>query len=64
MKISVDRDKCTALGICESIAPAWFEVNDDGDLEVLRDDVPEAERALLDQAVASCPTSALRLTGE
>lgn len=61
MKIEVDYDKCTALGICESLAPDFFEVDDEGDLQVLRADVPEDQRALVEQAVAGCPTGALRL---
>ena len=30
MKVCVDFDKCTGLGICESLAPDFFEVNDEG----------------------------------
>lgn len=61
MKISVDYDKCTALGICESLAPDFFEVDDDGDLQLVRADVPADAVALVEQAVAGCPTAALRL---
>ena len=38
MKITVDRVKCTGLGICESLAPNVFEVDDDGDLVLLTDE--------------------------
>ena len=61
MKIAVDYDKCTSLGICESLAPDFFEVDDEGDLQLLRDDVPEDRLAEIQQAVAGCPTAALRL---
>lgn len=61
MRIDVDYDKCTALGICESLAPEFFEVDDEGDLQVLRADVPDDQRAHLEAAVAGCPTGALRL---
>ncbi|GAB3003396.1 pyruvate, phosphate dikinase [Amycolatopsis acidiphila] len=61
MKIAVDRDKCTALGICESLAPEYFEVNEEGELAMLREDVPADRRALVEGAVAGCPTAALRL---
>ncbi|HWD05788.1 MAG TPA: ferredoxin [Amycolatopsis sp.] len=59
MKITVDRSKCTALGICESVAPDLFEVQDDGSLTII-DDRPGAEfrQAALD-AVEGCPTGAL-----
>jgi pyruvate, orthophosphate dikinase len=61
LKIVLDRDKCTALGICESLAPEYFEVDEEGELAVLRDDVAAEGRALLDEVVAGCPTAALRL---
>ena len=61
MKVSVDRDKCTALGICESLAPSHFEVDEDGELVLLKEEVSEGELALIRQAVAGCPTSALSL---
>lgn len=61
MKIIVDRTKCTGLGICESLAPDVFEVDDDGDLILLTDDVPEGGLDAVEEAIAGCPTEALRL---
>ncbi|WP_286899450.1 ferredoxin [Thermocrispum sp.] len=61
MKVVVDRSKCTALGNCETVKPDYFEVNDDGELVLLREDVPEAERAAVEEAIAACPTGALSL---
>lgn len=61
MKVVVDRAKCTSLGNCEAIAPAHFEVGEDGDLVILREDVPGEDRAEVDQAIAACPTAALSL---
>ncbi|KAA9166011.1 ferredoxin [Amycolatopsis acidicola] len=61
MKITVDRVKCTGLGICESLAPDVFEVNDAGDLELKTEHVSEGLLADVEAAVAGCPTEALRL---
>ena len=61
MRVVVDQDKCTGLGLCESISPDFFEVQDDGSLELLRSDVKEGQVAILQEAVRSCPTEALRL---
>ena len=61
MKIIVDRTKCTGLGICESLAPGVFEVDEDGDLVLLTDEVPEGGLDSVEEAVAGCPTEALRL---
>jgi len=62
MKITVDRARCTGLGICESLAPDVFEVNDAGDLVVLQaGEAPEEYRDAVEAAVSGSPTEALRL---
>ncbi|MEU7812837.1 ferredoxin [Pseudonocardia sp. NPDC049154] len=61
MRVVVDYDKCTGLGLCESIAPEFFEVQDDGSLELLQAEADEGRRSELEEAVRSCPTEALRL---
>lgn len=61
MKVLVDFGKCTGLGICESLAPDFFEVNDDGDLILLKEDITDAELQEVEEAVAGCPTEALRI---
>lgn len=59
--VTVDMDKCTGLGICESLAPAFFEVNDDGELVMLKEDISDAELQEVEEAVAGCPTEALQI---
>ncbi|KAA1416956.1 ferredoxin [Nocardioides humilatus] len=61
MKISVDYEKCTGLGICESLAPDVFEVDDSGALVLLKESLSDEEREAVEAAVAACPTEALRL---
>lgn len=61
MKCVVDHGKCTGLGICESLAPDFFEVNDDGDLVLLKEDISEHELQAVEEAVAGCPTEALSI---
>ena len=61
MKVLVDYDKCTGLGICESLSPGHFEVNDEGDLVLLKADVTDDELSAVEEAIAGCPTEALRL---
>ena len=61
MKVLVDFGKCTGLGICESLAPDFFEVNDAGDLVLLKEDITDAELQEVEEAVAGCPTEALRI---
>jgi ferredoxin len=59
--IIVDRDRCTGIGICESIAPEHFEVGADGVLLVLRQDIDADDLAVVEEAVRSCPALALKL---
>jgi ferredoxin len=61
MKVIVDFVKCTGLGICESMAPEFFEVNDDGELVLLKADITADELQSVEEAVAGCPTEALRI---
>lgn len=61
MRIVVDRIKCVGLGLCEAAAPNHFEVGDDGQVIVLRETVDEQDLAQAEEAVRSCPTSALKL---
>ncbi|MGW5113132.1 ferredoxin [Nocardia sp. NPDC004123] len=61
MKVVVDRSKCTGLGICESLAPAFFEIDDNGELVQLEEDITDDELAAVEEAVQGCPTEALRI---
>ncbi len=61
MRIVLDETKCSSLGMCESVAPDHFEVGDDGELNILDPTPGEDQRALIEEAVAACPTGALRL---
>ena len=61
MKIVLDEAKCSSLGMCESVAPDFFEVGDDGELNLLDVTPPADQRELIEEAVAACPTGALSL---
>jgi ferredoxin len=61
MRIVVDYNKCTGLGMCEAEAPELFEVQDDGSLLVLQEKPDADRRAELEAAVESCPTEALSI---
>jgi ferredoxin len=61
MKIVADYDKCEGLGMCEAMAPEFFEVQDEGQVGVLDDDPDEEHRVDLTAAVDACPVLALSL---
>lgn len=62
--VTVDFDKCTGLGICESLAPGFFEVNDDGELLLLKAEISDAELQEVEEAVNGCPTEALKIVDQ
>ncbi|MGV9295356.1 MULTISPECIES: ferredoxin [Amycolatopsis] len=61
MKIVADHGKCEGLGMCEAMADQFFEVGDDGLVQVLDETPSEADRQFVDAAVQACPVAALRL---
>lgn len=61
MKIVVDRERCTGIGICESLMPDVFEIDEDGQMVLLAETVPQGQEAEAREAVASCPNEALLL---
>jgi len=60
-KIKVDFDLCESNAMCEALAPDHFQVDDDDYLQVLDDNVTPENQALIEQAVASCPKSAISI---
>jgi ferredoxin len=62
MKITADLDKCEGLGMCESMANDFFEVDEDTEqVTILNDSPSEADRAHVYAAVQACPVLALTL---
>ncbi|MBH0779799.1 ferredoxin [Nocardia bovistercoris] len=61
MKVIVDWGLCDGNGVCAIEAPTVFEIDDDDELRLLKDQIDDAERARVDSAVRVCPKRALRL---
>ncbi|NLC66254.1 MAG: ferredoxin [Clostridium sp.] len=61
MKVSIDHDLCIGCGVCPSVAPDLFEMNDEGLADPLVDEVPEGEEDLAEEASDSCPVAAIIL---
>ena len=62
MRIVVNRATCAGIGLCEAIDPERFEVQADGKVHLLKDDL-EGDQALevARDAVARCPTQSLQI---
>ncbi|MFD7011249.1 ferredoxin [Rhodococcus jostii] len=61
MRVEVDRSRCEGHAMCESVAPTFFSVDDDGALIVLQDDVAEDDKEAVQTATVVCPVAALKL---
>jgi len=60
-KIRVDFDLCESNALCEALAPDHFQIDDDDYLQVIDETVTDENQALIEQAVASCPKSAISI---
>ena len=61
LKILVDYDLCEANAVCMQVAPEIFEVDDDDNLNLHMEEVPDNLRAKAEEAVRLCPRQALKL---
>jgi ferredoxin len=63
-KIKVDFDLCESNALCEAIAPDHFQIDDNDYLQIVDETVTDENQALIEQAVASCPKSAISIVEE
>jgi ferredoxin len=61
MKITIDRDRCVGSAYCQRIAPAVFDLGDDGIAVVLDADVTDPLAAAAREAEADCPSMAISI---
>jgi ferredoxin len=63
-RIIVDYDLCEANAVCMRVAPESFEVDDEDNLNVDMEEVPDHLREKAEEAVRRCPRQALQLEEE
>lgn len=64
MRIAADRDVCIGSGLCVSAVPDVFDQDDDGIVMPLTTEIGDRDADAVRQAVAQCPSGALRLVEE
>jgi Ferredoxin len=62
MKVVVNWALCEGNGNCAKAAPEIFAMDDQDQLQVLKETIPEELREKAEEAVSSCPKHALSLT--
>jgi len=61
MDITVDMNLCQSFAICVGLAPDYFELDENGDLVVLRKSVDPEDEDTLGEAALICPKQAILL---
>jgi ferredoxin len=59
--IRADHKKCEGFGNCVMAAPEFVDVDEEGVVVVLQEQIPESALSRVENAVRSCPVSALRV---
>lgn len=59
MKANVDKDTCIGCGMCPSICPDVFDMDDDGKAHTIVDEVPAGKEGEAQDAADSCPVDAI-----
>lgn len=62
-KVEADLSLCQGYANCVVAAGDYFDISDEGKVILLRAEVPESERARVEEAARTCPVSALAVTG-
>ena len=62
MKVTIEQDRCRGHGVCWTICPDVFDLNDDGYAEVRTPDVPGEFEDAVHSAAVNCPESAIAVT--
>ena len=61
MKVVVDRERCAGHGMCEVTAPEVYQVDDEGQVEILHDPLPPELELPAKDGASVCPVKALSL---
>ena len=61
MKAFIDEKGCIGCGMCESICPVVFEIDEEGKAQVIMQDVPMGSWELAKDARDACPASVITI---
>jgi ferredoxin len=62
--LKADFEACQGYANCVAAAPDTYDIDDDGVVVLLRTHITEEERPRIEEAVRSCPVSALSIEDE
>lgn len=64
LRIVLDRQLCQGHAICTGESPSHFKLAPDGTLQLLKEEVSDADLVKVERAVKYCPNQALRIARE
>jgi ferredoxin len=59
--LKADVEACQGYGNCITGAPDAYDIDDDGVVVLLKQEITEEERPRIEEAARSCPVSALTI---
>ncbi|MEG0013201.1 MAG: ferredoxin [Cellulosilyticaceae bacterium] len=60
MKATVDQDTCIGCGLCPSVCPEVFSMDEENDkAQAITEDIPSDEESAAEDARDGCPVSAI-----
>ncbi len=64
MRIVVDHHRCTGNGVCVAEAPDLFDINDEGQVQILVEQLEKSRLEDAQRAAYGCPNYALAVEDE
>lgn len=61
MKVIIDKDACTACGVCAETCPVVFDLDDNGIAQAKVDTVPSEAEGDVRSAAEECPVEAIKI---
>ena len=62
MKAHVDKDTCIGCGLCPSVCPSVFTLEDDGLAVAIPDTIGASDESSAKEAKESCPVDAISIS--
>lgn len=59
IRLRADFKACQGYGNCVTGATDVYDLDDEGTVVLLKDEIPEADRVRVEEAARSCPVNAL-----
>ncbi|MDP9026248.1 MAG: ferredoxin [Actinomycetota bacterium] len=59
--VEIDLTRCEGHGLCENAAPTVYRLNDDGQVELVADELTSELVAAAEAGARLCPVNALRV---